>query len=64
MCLSPGLRAGSDRGRKKTNIIDEIELDVRNGIWKIEFNRCVRDIDQLRIFITMPTLTSLHFRFR
>ncbi|MCB9053425.1 MAG: DUF2807 domain-containing protein [Lewinellaceae bacterium] len=44
----------------KDNIIDEIELDVRNGIWKIEFNRCVRDIDQLRIFITMPTLTSLH----
>ncbi|MCB0560190.1 MAG: DUF2807 domain-containing protein [Lewinellaceae bacterium] len=43
----------------KDNIIDEIELDVQNGIWKIEFNRCVRDIGQLRVFITMPELTHL-----
>lgn len=43
----------------KDNIIDEIELDVRNGIWVIEFNRCVRDIDLLRIFITVPNLTQL-----
>lgn len=43
----------------KDNIIDEIETDVQGGIWKIEFNRCVRDIDQLRVFITMPDLTRL-----
>ena len=43
----------------KDNIIDEIELDVQNGIWKIEFNRCVRDIDLLRVFITVPDLTRI-----
>ena len=43
----------------KDNIIDEIELDVNNGIWKIEFNRCVRDIGQLRLFITVPDLAHL-----
>lgn len=43
----------------KGNIIDEIERDVQSGVWKIEFNRCVRDIDQLRFFITVPDLRSL-----
>lgn len=43
----------------KSNIIDEIELNVQDGIWVVEFNRCVRDIGLLRIFITMPDLTRL-----
>jgi hypothetical protein len=43
----------------KPNILDEIELDVRNGIWVIETDRCVNDIDVLNIFITMPEIRSL-----
>lgn len=43
----------------KSNIIDELERDVHNGIWRIEFDRCVRDIGSMRVFITMPNLTSL-----
>ncbi|MCB0570733.1 MAG: DUF2807 domain-containing protein [Phaeodactylibacter sp.] len=43
----------------KSNIIDELERDVHNGVWRIEFDRCVRDIGTLRVFITMPELTSL-----
>lgn len=42
----------------KANIIAELELDVRNGIWTIETDRCVEDIDQLTFFITLP-----HYRF-
>ena len=41
------------------NIIEELDLDVRNGFWEIEFDRCVRNVDDLRIFITMPDITEL-----
>ena len=40
----------------KQNIIDRIELDVQNRIWEIETSRCVRDIDQLTFFITLPEI--------
>lgn len=43
----------------KENIIDEIDTDVRSGIWRIEADQCVRDVDELRIFITMPVIRSL-----
>ncbi len=43
----------------KSNIIDELERDVRNGVWSIEFDRCVRDVGTMRVFITMPYLSSL-----
>ncbi|NUQ24329.1 MAG: DUF2807 domain-containing protein [Saprospiraceae bacterium] len=43
----------------KQNIIDELERDVHNGVWKIEIDRCVRDVGDLTIFITMPDITSL-----
>lgn len=41
------------------NVIDEIERDVDNGVWKIETDRCIRDHDDLRIYITVPDLTLL-----
>lgn len=41
------------------NILDEIELDVRNGIWEIETRRCVRDVDELTIYITLPEIEEL-----
>ncbi len=40
------------------NIIDELELDVRNGTWDIEFDDCMKDYE-LDIFITLPKVTFL-----
>lgn len=41
------------------NILDEINLNVRNGIWEIETRRCVRDVDNLQVFITLPIIEEL-----
>ena len=41
------------------NIIDEIERDVRNGVWEIETDGCVRDVNTFRVFITMPDISFL-----
>lgn len=49
----------SVRAEGKANVIDELELDVRNGVWDIEFDDCVRDQGQLKIFITMPDVRML-----
>ncbi len=44
----------------KSNIIDELELDVNSsGVWEIETDHCVRDIGELKIFITIPDLSVL-----
>ncbi len=43
----------------KEDIIDEMELDVHNDIWEIETDRCVRDIGNMKIYITMPDIKSL-----
>lgn len=40
------------------NIIDNIETDVKNGIWKIEFDENVRRHEGVTLWITMPTLTE------
>lgn len=40
------------------NVIDELELDVQDGTWTIEFDDCMRDYD-LEIFITMPEIEYL-----
>ena len=41
------------------NILDEIDLNIRNGIWEVETRRCVRDVYQLQIFITLPMIEEL-----
>ena len=41
------------------NIIDEVDRSVRNGIWEIEFDDCVDSSEDLKVFITMPNVTSL-----
>lgn len=41
------------------NIINELELDVDNGIWDIEFDRCVKNHNELTIYITMPQIDYL-----
>jgi len=43
----------------KENLIDELERDVNGGIWNIDFDGCVRDIDEFNIFITIPDLTVI-----
>lgn len=40
-------------------LINELELGVSNGLWRIDTDRCVRDADRLRVFITLPTITEL-----
>tara|TARA_B110000967_G_C18687172_1_gene461138 strand:- start:40 stop:774 length:735 start_codon:yes stop_codon:yes gene_type:complete len=41
------------------NIIDNIETDIQNDVWEIEFEECQRDFIQLKIYITMPVIKSL-----
>lgn len=41
------------------NIIDNIELEVRDGEWEIEFEDCQRDFTKLNFYITMPTVQGL-----
>jgi len=41
------------------NIIDNIETDIQNGVWEIEFEECQRDFEELKIYITMPVIESL-----
>ena len=41
------------------NIIDQLERDVNNGTWDIEFDRCVKNYNELTIFITMPEIEYL-----
>ena len=41
------------------NIINELDLDVDGNTWHICFEDCVRNHDDLDIFITMPTIDRL-----
>lgn len=43
----------------KQNIIDHIKRSVNGGVWEIETDHCVRDIGDMKIFITIPDITSL-----
>ena len=42
------------------NVIDEIETDVKNGIWEIEYDDCVKNSAKVKIRITIPTIEMLH----
>ncbi|MEM6263369.1 MAG: head GIN domain-containing protein [Bacteroidota bacterium] len=42
------------------NILDEIERDVQNGTWEIELDGCIRNHDDIKIYITMPRLEKVH----
>lgn len=42
------------------NIIDQLELDVRNETWEIDFEQsCIYNHDDLKIFITLPEIRSI-----
>jgi hypothetical protein len=43
----------------KSDILNEIDLDVRNGVWTIRTQDCVRNVDNLTFFITMPEVRSV-----
>lgn len=43
----------------KSDIIDLIDLDVHNGIWEIRTEDCVRNVDDLTFFVTLPTLKHI-----
>lgn len=49
----------SVRIEAKQNIIDELELNVNNGLWSIDTDRCVKDIDDFKVFITMADINEL-----
>lgn len=42
------------------NIIDNMELDVDDKIWKIKFDKNVRGYKELNIYITIPELTRAY----
>ena len=39
----------------KSDIFDELDLDINNGVWTIRTEDCVRDVDDLTFFITLPS---------
>jgi len=41
------------------NIIDNIKRDVHNGHWNIEFDKNVKDAEDVKIAITVPTLDEV-----
>ncbi len=42
------------------NIIDYLEHTVRGGYWEITIDeRCVRNMEDMRIFLTLPEITAL-----
>ncbi|PSR12572.1 MAG: hypothetical protein DA408_09845 [Bacteroidetes bacterium] len=43
----------------KSDILNELDLDVHNGIWTIRTQDCVRNVDNLTFFITMPEVHSI-----
>lgn len=43
----------------KSDVIDELSLDVDDGTWRIDTYDCMRNIDNLTIYITMPYLRKL-----
>ncbi len=48
------------RAEGYANIIDELNRRVRNGVWEITLNDCVRNIGDLTLYVTMPEVQSVH----
>ncbi|AKD03886.1 head GIN domain-containing protein [Pontibacter korlensis] len=46
--------------RGQGNILDELETDVQNGVWGIEFGRCLRKHETVEVYITVPELDQAH----
>ncbi|WP_377481507.1 head GIN domain-containing protein [Pontibacter toksunensis] len=38
------------------NVLDELGTKVQDGVWDIEFNRCIRDHNPVMVYITTPEI--------
>jgi len=45
--------------KAQENIIENIEKDIRNGVWNIKFKKNVRDMDRVDIFITLSEFDKI-----
>lgn len=43
----------------KQNIIDELNLDVSSGEWRVKGDRCLKHLGNMKIFITIPNIEAL-----
>ena len=41
------------------NLIDLLDTDVEDGVWDIRFTKCVRNMDDMTIYITVPELVAV-----
>lgn len=41
------------------NLMDYLDTDVNGGVWDIEFERCVRNVTRLTVYITVPEIEKL-----
>lgn len=51
------IRQGNDQEilvETDENLMDYIETDVNGGVWDIDFQRCVRNVTRLTVYITVP----------
>ncbi len=44
--------------RGQANVLDELETDVDNGVWDIEFERCLRKHEAVEVYLTVPSLNK------
>lgn len=42
--------------RGQANILDELDMDVKDGIWEIDFDRCLSNYVTVEVYITVPEL--------
>jgi hypothetical protein len=40
------------------NVLEELETEVNSNVWGIEFTRCLRNHETVKVYITMPELNS------
>lgn len=56
------LRQGSSQSVKieaQQNIIDNLKKEVKDGIWKIGFDKNVKKHEEIKIWVTVPDIESL-----
>lgn len=41
------------------NLMQYLDTDVNGGVWDIDFDRCVRNVTRLTVFITVPEINKL-----
>jgi hypothetical protein len=41
------------------NLIEYLDTDINGGVWDIDFDRCVRNVTRLTVYITVPEIEKL-----